>query len=203
MSLPHHPLLKNDEINAAMKGDKHYLNRDAERISVCMSDVVGMQDSGLGVHKVRLEPNGESTQIHYHLHDSEWLYILSGSGILQLIDASIHSPERKDNHPRNGSADIPKFDAPSLEGTKTEIEERQVGPGDFIGFQGGVAASKYAHGLKASSEGLVYLMGGTREKLDVCCYPELGVSNISDAKSGQEVIARFNPVDTSGKAAGQ
>ncbi|WWC71116.1 uncharacterized protein I206_105069 [Kwoniella pini CBS 10737] len=201
MSEPHHPLLKNEEIDSAMKGNKHYLNRDAERISVCMSDVVGMQDSGLGVHKVRLEPNGESTQIHYHLHDSEWLYILSGSGILQLIDSSLHSPDNSNNHPRNGSSDIPKLDTPNLKENKIEIEERKVEPGDFIGFQGGIIASKFAHGLKASSEGLVYLMGGTREKLDVCCYPELGVSNIADAKSGQEVIVRFNPVDTSGKGA--
>ncbi|WRT66724.1 uncharacterized protein IL334_003687 [Kwoniella shivajii] len=200
MSEPHHPLVKAEEIDTAMKGEKHYLNRDAERIGICMSDLVGMQNSGLGVHKVRLPPNGESTQIHYHLHDSEWLYILSGSGKLQLIDSNLLPTNEKHNHPRNGSSDIPDHFTPN---TKTmipgeiEIEERDVSQGDFIGFQGGVIASKYAHGLKASNQGIEYLMGGTREKLDICIYPELGVSNIADAKSGQEVIVRFNKVDTS------
>ncbi|OCF37324.1 hypothetical protein I316_01233 [Kwoniella heveanensis BCC8398] len=182
-SMPH-PLLKAEDIDAKMKTKGHYLHPDAKR-----TGVFGM--SGLGVHKVRLPPHGESTRIHYHLHDSEWLYVLSGSGILQLIDASLERVP----HPTKDAASITSSsaetnDSPSLsshEGSgqqqqqrhqghvltdKYPIEEREISAGDFMGFQGGIGASRFAHGLKAGDEGIEYLMGGTRERIDICCYPD-------------------------------
>ncbi|WWC88308.1 uncharacterized protein L201_003216 [Kwoniella dendrophila CBS 6074] len=202
---PHHPLLKAEEIDSALKGHGHYLNREAVRHSTCMSDTVGMQKSGLGVHKVRLEPHCESTQIHYHLNDSEWLYILSGSGILQLIDSSILGNQEEEeknqkSHPREKDSKVPNASLPianNINRQDVDIEEREVSPGDFIGFQGGTKAGKYAHGLKAGSKGLEYLMGGTRKDFDICCYPELGISNIADKLSGQEIITKIDTVDTS------
>lgn len=101
--------------------------------------------------------------IHYHLTGSEWVYILKGNGVLRLLDASlaIHSrgPNREEIQPGHTNANL-------------EVTETAVGPGDFAGFPGGVEASKWAHSLKAGDEGMEYLMGGTRDTIDVCSYPQ-------------------------------
>ncbi|WVQ96598.1 hypothetical protein IAU59_003703 [Kwoniella sp. CBS 9459] len=211
-SSAHHPLLKAEEIDAKMRTKGHYLHPEAKRTGVCMSDMVGM--SGLGVHKVQLPPNGESTRIHYHLHDSEWLYVLAGSGTLQLIDATLERVP----HPTKHAASIEsatEIDPDTDTNTNTDsdhtsgagkqqlhqghaltdkfpIEERAISTGDFMGFQGGIGASQFAHGLKAGSEGIEYLMGGTRERIDICCYPELGISNVFEQRKEGEIQAEIS-----------
>ncbi|KAK6907874.1 hypothetical protein I203_101875 [Kwoniella mangroviensis CBS 8507] len=172
-SYPPFPLVKSDTINSSMVSKRHRLNNDAERIGVCMSDMAGLK--GLGVHKVRLPPNGESTEIHYHLQDSEWLYVLSGTGILLLQDAS-GSFDTSDDSKNNRL--IGRVTAKSGESSQSRVEEHQIASGDFMGFQGGILASKFAHSLRAGPEGLEYLMGGTRERVDVCCYPRLGIRDV-------------------------
>ncbi|WVR06665.1 hypothetical protein IAU60_003697 [Kwoniella sp. DSM 27419] len=166
------PLIKAADIEAAMKTDKHYLNEGAKRTEVCMSDKAGMQ--GLGVWRAKLAPHDESTRIHYHLNDSEWLYILAGTGTLQLIDASLSEVAR----PTKVMAGIHRPESDH----KYDIQEHPVAAGDFMGFQSGIGASKYAHGLKAGPEGLEYIVGGTRERMDVCVYPEVGVSNVFEQR---------------------
>nr|XP_019045217.1 hypothetical protein I302_05605 [Kwoniella bestiolae CBS 10118]OCF24147.1 hypothetical protein I302_05605 [Kwoniella bestiolae CBS 10118] len=163
---PPFPLIKSNKIESSMVSKRHRLNNDAERIGVCMSDMVGIK--GLGVHKVRIPPEGESTEIHYHLNDSEWLYVLSGSGVLLLLDSETSFDTSED--PKNNRI-IGRVTGASGQPSSRQITQHEVAEGDFMGFQGGLLASKYAHSLRAGPEGLVYLMGGTRERVDVCCYP--------------------------------
>ena len=49
------------------------------------------------------------------------------------------------------------------------VKEIKVTKGDFMGFPAG---RKLAHGLKSGSGDLVYIVGGSREPLDVSNYPE-------------------------------
>nr|XP_031858544.1 uncharacterized protein CI109_006067 [Kwoniella shandongensis]KAA5525616.1 hypothetical protein CI109_006067 [Kwoniella shandongensis] len=188
MSLsPHHPLLVAAEIDAALKPNSHPLNPDNVRHSACISDMVGMK--GLGVHKIRLEPNVESTTIHYHLNGAEWFYILKGSATLLLIDASIP------HHEGFKAFSDATWTSRNVEDAKEyQVEERQVGPGDFMGFQGGLTAGQYAHGLRAGPEGLEYLCGGTRDTFDVCCYPQKGITNMFESTSETTIWA---PVEAS------
>ena len=51
------------------------------------------------------------------------------------------------------------------------IQHVHVKQGDFVGFQAGPMAGRYAHSMKAGEAGLEYLMGGERREVDVCCYP--------------------------------
>ncbi|HMM13370.1 MAG TPA: cupin domain-containing protein [Parvibaculum sp.] len=51
-------------------------------------------------------------------------------------------------------------------------EEFPVGPGDFMAFP----ANSPAHSMRVpeeAGEDLVYLMGGTRSRIDICTYPRL------------------------------
>lgn len=78
-----------------------------------------MSESGLAVHKVRLEPGRESTVLHSHLAESEWLYILQGTATLRLARPVVAD-----------EGDIrPPFGAELIE------ENREVSAGDFIGFR--------------------------------------------------------------------
>lgn len=79
----------------------------------------GMSESGQAVHKVRLEPGRESTILHSHLAESEWLYILQGSAVLRLARPVVAD-----------EGDIrPPFGGELIE------ENREVSAGDFIGFR--------------------------------------------------------------------
>ena len=62
----------------------HQFNDNAVRHTRSLGDLVGM--SKLGVHLVRLEPGHDSTQLHFHHQDEEFLYILEGRGIATLGD---------------------------------------------------------------------------------------------------------------------
>ena len=98
--------------------------------------------------------------MHYHLHESEWLYILSGSGTLQLLDA----------RPRDLLPAKDKPDA-TTEELQDRVEEIELHPGDFVGLQSGLQASRWAHNMRSGPEGVTYLMGGERKSMDVCVYP--------------------------------
>ncbi|KAJ3189932.1 hypothetical protein HDU85_000219 [Gaertneriomyces sp. JEL0708] len=124
----------------------HPLNPDAQRLTSSLGDAAGL--TNLGIHHVRLAPNTESTVLHRHMHDEEWIYILSGRGVA-LIEK-----ERPDDK-YEGQYDV-------------EVEEIPIGPNDFLGFK----RSGRAHNLRCvGDEELVYLCGGTRNKMDVVEYP--------------------------------
>lgn len=67
-----------------MKEDKftHFLNPQAIRFTRSLGDATGLQT--LGVHRVRLKSGDVSTEFHFHHHDEEWVYILSGRGIAEI-----------------------------------------------------------------------------------------------------------------------
>lgn len=105
--------------------------------------------------------------MHHHYTNSEWMYILKGSGKLHLTPCEMETTTT-----RSGMANLPHT-APT--------EQRDVAPGDFIGFPGGPGGTgpnavgpngvPWAHELVAGPEGLEYLVGGTRKDFDVCIYP--------------------------------
>ncbi|WVQ65457.1 uncharacterized protein L199_003633 [Kwoniella botswanensis] len=153
------------------------------RKTTCLSDKVGMANTGVAVHKSSIGPGMESTAIHYHLSNTEWIYILSGSAILQLVDASlpILNPfQPASSGPEDGEG----------ERKEHQVEEVPVSQGDFIGFPGGVGASRYAHGLKAGEEGCEYLVGGDRGGSGVTHYPLANASDIWErSKDGKFTVA--------------
>ncbi|WVW85091.1 hypothetical protein I302_107128 [Kwoniella bestiolae CBS 10118] len=174
-----HPVLKAEDIEKSMFPMPHWRNPDALRKTTCLSDKVGMADTSVAVHKSSLAPGKESTAIHYHLSSTEWIYILSGSAILQLVDASL--PILNPMQPASSSPE---------ENEEYKIEEVQVSKGDFIGFPGGIGASRYAHGLKAGEEGCEYLVGGDRGGAGVTHYPLCNASDIWErGKDGRFTVA--------------
>mgnify|MGYP005806752331 CR=1 FL=1 len=111
----------------------HPLNPGAIRHTRSLGDASGL--SSLGVHLVRVTPGDDTTEYHFHHHDEEWIYILSGRATARIAG-----------------------------------EEREVGPGDFMGF----VAGSVPHGMRnTGTEDLVYLVGGNRLPFDVCDYPDL------------------------------
>ncbi|KZT18947.1 hypothetical protein NEOLEDRAFT_1048986, partial [Neolentinus lepideus HHB14362 ss-1] len=115
----------------------HPLSPKVHREQVRLGDLTGLTKTG--VHIVRLPPHNESSVLHWHNNDDEWIYILSaGEGAVMRIK----------------------------EGDKDGKEE-PLKDGDFFGFPAG---TKNAHLMKSNDEEVVYLVGGSREKLDVCYY---------------------------------
>ncbi|KAI9094120.1 RmlC-like cupin domain-containing protein [Phlyctochytrium arcticum] len=149
-----HPLLKASTINAIKPDERtHFLKQAAVRHTMSLGDMVGL--SHLGVHLSRLKPGSESSELHWHSGDEEWIYILSGHGktILTKRDAD------RGVGWQGRTAD------------EVEIEELDVGPGDFMGFK----RNGRAHTMKnTGDEDLVYLLGGERNSHDHCSYPKLG-----------------------------
>ncbi|ORY32588.1 hypothetical protein BCR39DRAFT_378931 [Naematelia encephala] len=160
---PFHPLLKASEIEDSMDTFPHFLDAKAIKSHSYMSDILGLK--GLGVVKVNLPAGNNSCTPHYHLNTAEWLYILKGTGHLILIDASTDCPPFKpdSSKPLPTTAHVPKVELPT--------EEREVGPGDFIGLPGGTVSARWTHTLRAGQGGLEYLMGGERAVVDVVGYP--------------------------------
>ena len=62
--------------------NQHPLNSNAVRHTKSLSEMVGMKH--LGIHLVRVEPGQETTEFHFHHHEEEFIYILSGRGIAEI-----------------------------------------------------------------------------------------------------------------------
>lgn len=78
-------LLKAADIRAMPEEARvHPLDASVVRYNRSLGDATGLRS--LGVHLVRLKPGGTSTVFHYHLHDEEWIYILSGRGEAEIGD---------------------------------------------------------------------------------------------------------------------
>ena len=77
------PLLKAAHIDAMPEHARvHALDSAVVRHSRSLGDAVGLKT--LGVHLVRLRPGQVSTVYHFHHHDEEWIYVLSGRGIAEI-----------------------------------------------------------------------------------------------------------------------
>lgn len=100
----------------------------------------------------------DGQEMHHHINDAEWLYILSGSATARLTQVQTLPGEDKAGVVPHVPHTLP-------------IEEHTVSEGDFLGFPGGAGGAHFAHTMIAGPEGVKYLVGGTRSPLDVCTYP--------------------------------
>ena len=60
----------------------HPLNGNAIRMTKRLGDLVGLQN--LGLHMVRVKAGFETTEFHFHRAEEEFVYILSGRGIAEI-----------------------------------------------------------------------------------------------------------------------
>jgi uncharacterized cupin superfamily protein len=80
-----HPLLSAERIKALPENRfVHPLDAGAVRYTRSLGDATGL--ASLGVHLVRLAPGAASTAYHFHHHDEEWIYVLSGRGVAEIGD---------------------------------------------------------------------------------------------------------------------
>ena len=138
--------------------------------------------------------NNTCQTIHYHLLESEWIYILRGTAILQHIDSSL---QHITPSPTLAPTNAPNTPIPWTTGNPNlDVVETELKSGDFAGWPAGLQSASWAHGLRAGPTGVEYLMGGSREKFDICVYPRLGKAMISDEKfpDGKEFTMAQVPV---------
>ncbi|MBI4205844.1 MAG: cupin domain-containing protein [Betaproteobacteria bacterium] len=80
-----HPLLRAKEIEALPEEARvHPLDPASVRHTRSLGDAVGLNT--IGVHQVRLKHGRTSSVHHFHHHDEEWVYILSGRGVAEIGD---------------------------------------------------------------------------------------------------------------------
>lgn len=65
----------------------HQFNEKAIRNTKSLGDIAGL--TTIGFHLVRVEPGDETTQHHNHEYSDEFVFILSGNGVLFLGDEEI------------------------------------------------------------------------------------------------------------------
>ncbi|TXT09541.1 uncharacterized protein COLE_03475 [Cutaneotrichosporon oleaginosum] len=148
----------------------HFLDDTKGRTQACLSEMAGIE-TGMGIHKVSLAPHTESTVLHSHVGESEWLYILSGSATLRLA-RSVGDVEDLRPGPEGG----------------VHVEETVLHAGDYAGFPAGNPKERWAHSLRAGDEPCEYLLGGERKSIDVITYPTLGKTLVSHEESGAEAM---------------
>ena len=82
-SKPAPPLLRAKDIEGLPEEARvHALDSASVRHTRSLGDAVGL--STIGVHLVRLGQGRRSSVHHFHHHDEEWIYILSGSGTAEI-----------------------------------------------------------------------------------------------------------------------
>jgi uncharacterized cupin superfamily protein len=83
-----HPLLRAGDIEALPEHARvHALDPEAVRHTRSLGDAVGL--STIGVHLVRLTQGRRSSVLHFHHHDEEWIYVLSGRGVAEIGEERI------------------------------------------------------------------------------------------------------------------
>lgn len=65
---------------------EHQFNSNAVRLTKTLGTLAGLDR--IGLHIVRLEPGRESTELHSHDNDEEFIYIISGTGTATIGDQS-------------------------------------------------------------------------------------------------------------------
>lgn len=79
------PLLRAKDIDAMPEEARvHALDPASVRHTRSLGDAVGL--ATIGVHRVRLKSGKTSSVYHFHHHDEEWIYILSGRGMAEIGD---------------------------------------------------------------------------------------------------------------------
>ena len=76
-------IIKRNEIELMEGVNKtHFLNPKAQRINKSLGDITGL--TGLGFHIIEVPPGMESTEYHFHYHEDECTYILSGQATVTI-----------------------------------------------------------------------------------------------------------------------
>ncbi len=65
---------------------RHFLNPNAIRLNRSLGDAVGLKN--IGVHLITVAPGHDSTEYHKHHYEEECVYVLSGSGCLNINGTS-------------------------------------------------------------------------------------------------------------------
>ncbi len=83
------PCLLSASTIASMPGTQkaHFLNSEARRLNKSLGDATGLQR--LGIHWVEVPPGSLSTEQHRHFCEEEAVYVLAGTGILELDDDAL------------------------------------------------------------------------------------------------------------------
>jgi len=108
-------LLRASEIAARPEVRRqHQFNANAVRWTRTLSEATGL--SRIGVHLIRLAPGNDSTQLHFHEADEEFIYVLSGRGIAEIGDERFEV----------GAGDFMGFPTPSLGHSLTNPFDRDL-----------------------------------------------------------------------------
>jgi uncharacterized cupin superfamily protein len=126
---------------------KHPFTPSAQRFQLPVGDKTGITKTG--VHFCRLPAGNTSTTLHWHSSDDEWFFIVE-AGSNAVVD--VMENVGYDDSPKSG------------------IVQQRIEKGDFLGFPAG---PQNAHRFHAGDADLVYLCGGSRERMDTTFYPEL------------------------------
>jgi uncharacterized cupin superfamily protein len=78
-------VLRADEIEAQTRSFSHPWNPRSDMRAAWLGGASGLTRTGLNL--LRLPPGGESFTYHAHLHEEEWIYLLSGRAVLADGDA--------------------------------------------------------------------------------------------------------------------
>ena len=150
---------------SALEHRPHPLDSANHRYQVSLGDSTGL--TKLGVHYCRLPAGATSTTLHWHSHEDEWFYVLQAGEDARLLvwEPAEVSDSGEGGEIRAGSGEVVP-------------REERVQAGDFVGFKAGV---RRAHAFRAGAGEMVYLMGGSREPLDVSYYPAIGKRQVTDA----------------------
>ncbi|KAJ3489121.1 hypothetical protein NLI96_g2351 [Meripilus lineatus] len=154
----------------------HPLDSSRARFQSPIGDLTGL--SKTGVHFCTVPPHTTSTSLHWHSHEDEWFYIIDAAEDCVLL---FHEPQSESAEGK-GLLD-PTLSSEDKKGIS--IQEVKLSKGDFIGFAAGMPR---AHALRSGSGPLVYLLGGSREPLDVSHYPELGLRRVMSQNAPHWVV---------------
>jgi uncharacterized cupin superfamily protein len=92
----------------------HALDPASVRHTRSLGDAVGL--ATIGVHLVRLKSGKTSSVHHFHHHDEEWIYVLSGRGVAEIGDEKFEV----------GPADFMGFVAGSLPHSLTNLNSEDL-----------------------------------------------------------------------------
>jgi uncharacterized cupin superfamily protein len=89
MSLPRKParVIRATEITANSRTFQHPWNPKSEMTGAQLGRAAGLERSG--VNLISIPPGKESFVLHAHLHEEEWIYVLSGRATVEC-GAAVH-----------------------------------------------------------------------------------------------------------------
>ncbi|KDQ53747.1 hypothetical protein JAAARDRAFT_39063 [Jaapia argillacea MUCL 33604] len=160
----------------------HRFNPSAHRSQSNISDSTSLTKSI--VHLCRLPPNSESTAMHWHTCDDEWVYVVEAGEGARVVVVELDEVAQVEEGEEGVKGKEAKGEAKGEgEGGKGEIKTKEIPihKGDFLGFPAGARIGRL---LKSGPTEVVYLMGGSRESFDVCHYPLLGRRLVIDRTAG-------------------